>query len=858
MLWGGEGKIMDAKKDKISVEAEAIDEEFISEQFAEEFIAEPEPSEEQKEKRRVDKSRLLESIKGALSYIFVAAMWTVISFVLGRAELPFGAVFLGIALLCAASSKLGYIYLGLSLGAILGGEGAVVYFSAYTATLFIRILSRLLIDSPFVSKNEGEEETVELSALLPLLFSEHIFLRMASASVGAFIIAIYKLIAGGFLYYDLFGAGIALLGAPVAVYLFSGLSHNDGVLGVDRSIIGAYAGDGRRFAGVISLLAALVLGSTDISLFGMSLSLFGATFATLYFCRRRGLMYGLVSGVILGLAYSPMLAPALAFAAISSGALFSVSVFFACLSACTVSVAWALYIDGISALSSVLPAVLAASLLFAVIEKLYFSEIFASLKGEAVASAEESKPFVKPKSECEVLSRESLDAIVLDDTEQKVKVMCETFCSLSSLFYGLSERMRIPAANDLRQICDNAFDSFCHGCEMRSTCWESEYSSSLSAVGRMSAALGKNGHIDMSDVSAHMVERCSSMPDIVELINRNSTAHTQQLIVGDKTEIFALDYEAISELLAATMSSQREDFEYCADESQRVCELILEKGFMVSGVFVYGNQRRRNIFVRFKNEGELYRSRDALVSALEKLYGEKLSVLLGESDPSEMLLVSAPRYRVEFAKRCLKAEGEEGFCGDTINIFESDSDHFYSFISDGMGSGRDASLTSSICSVFLSKILTATGKCDISLDMLNGFLRNKGSSSLHECSATVDLLQYDLLTGKAEFYKGGAAPSYILRDGNLFKLRSNSVPLGIIKELGTKKISIDTAEGDIIVMVSDGVTQSREECPWLFDLLKANAKKESLATLADMIVKRAKYEGATDDISVVVMKVERL
>ena len=175
-----------------------------------------------------------------------------------------------------------------------------------------------------------------------------------------------------------------------------------------------------------------------------------------------------------------------------------------------------------------------------------------------------------------------------------------------------------------------------------------------------------------------------------------------------------------------------------------------------------------------------------------------------------------------------------------------------------MGSGRDAALTSSICSVFLSKILTATGKCDISLDMLNGFLRNKGSSSLHECSATVDLLQYDLLTGKAEFYKGGAAPSYILRDGNLFKLRSNSVPLGIIKELGTKKISIDTAEGDIIVMVSDGVTQSREECPWLFDLLKANAKKESLATLADMIVKRAKYEGETDDISVVVMKVESL
>ncbi len=461
----------------------------------------------------------------------------------------------------------------------------------------------------------------------------------------------------------------------------------------------------------------------------------------------------------------------------------------------------------------------------------------------------------KQKNACEVLSRECLDAIVLDDTEQRVKVMCETFSSLSSLFYSLSERMRIPAAKDLRQICDGAFDSFCHGCEMRSTCWESEYSSSLATVGKLSAALGKNGHVTADDLPPHLVERCSVVPDIIDQINRNSTSHTRQLIIGDKTEIFALDYEAISELLASTMTSQRHDFEYSAELSKKVSELVCEKGFAVVGAFVYGNIRKKNIFVRFKNEGELYKGQDALLSALEKLFGEKFCSLQSETVPSEMLFMSAPRYRVEFAKRSVKAEGEEGFCGDTINIFESERDYFYSFISDGMGSGRDAALTSSICSVFLSKILGATGKCDISLDMLNGFLRNKGSGSMHECSATVDLLQYDLVTGKAEFYKGGAAPSYIYRSGNLFKLRSNTVPLGIIKELDTKKISIDTAEGDIIVMVSDGVTQSREECPWLFDLLKANAKSESLASIADMIVKRAKYEGATDDISVVVMKV---
>jgi stage II sporulation protein E len=172
-----------------------------------------------------------------------------------------------------------------------------------------------------------------------------------------------------------------------------------------------------------------------------------------------------------------------------------------------------------------------------------------------------------------------------------------------------------------------------------------------------------------------------------------------------------------------------------------------------------------------------------------------------------------------------------------------------------MGSGREAALTSGICSVFLSKILSATGRCGISLEMLNGFLRNKGSGSMHECSATVDLLDLDLITGKAEFYKSGAAPSYIFRDGNLFKLRSNTVPLGIIKELDAKKLEIDIGEDDIIVMVSDGVTQSKDECPWLFELLKSSVGSESLASIADMIVKRAKYEGADDDVSVIVLRV---
>ena len=846
---------MDAKKETAIFEEEAAERASSSVEFSDEML-------EDNEK----KSKLLEndSVRRIIKNAIIGALWMFISFLIGKAELPFGAMPLGVALLCAASSKVIYIYTGLCFSAFALPQSPLVCICAYTAVLFIRVISRIVIDSPFEESDEGElPQTV--GEFLPFLFSEHVFLRMATASVGAFIIGIYFLVRGGFLYYYLFGLIIGIVGAPLATYLYSGLSKAGAPLGIKKSSADTSVNEMGIFAGVSAIAASLVWAADGLTLLGMPLSVFGAMAITLYYSRRKFVL-GLVAGTVCGLACSPMLAPTFAFAALASCALWKVSTFFACLSAFTVGMAWALYAEGISALSSVLPATLAASLIFAVVDKLYFDEH--SKKKNAPDDIEDELEMPEAELEsvsattpadfmsfgnCKVLGKDAIGQIMVSDTEERISLLCETFSSLSSLFYGLSEKMRTPAMSDLRQICDNAFECSCQRCDMRSVCWESEYSSSLSMLGKISSALGKSGHISKGDFPAHTVSRCSYLPDIIDQINHNSMMHTQQLIIGDKTEIFALDYESISELLSALLTSQKQDFEYREELSRAAKTAMDSNSILLKSIFAYGNERQYFFTLSDGDGEEISSKKKEIRELLEAVCGEPLEYK-SECD-GRAVLASARKYQIEYAKRSVKAEGEEGFCGDTLNVFESGKDHFYSFISDGMGSGREAALTSGICSVFLSKILTATSRCDISLEMLNGFLRNKGSGSMHECSATVDLLDFDLICGKAEFYKSGAAPSYIFRDGNLFKLRSNTVPLGIIKELDTKKISIDSKAEDIIVMVSDGVTQSKDECPWLFELLKASVDKESLASIADMIVKRAKYEGADDDVSVIVMRV---
>jgi len=116
----------------------------------------------------------------------------------------------------------------------------------------------------------------------------------------------------------------------------------------------------------------------------------------------------------------------------------------------------------------------------------------------------------------------------------------------------------------------------------------------------------------------------------------------------------------------------------------------------------------------------------------------------------------------------------------------------------------------------------------------------------------------DLYDGKASFYKSGAAPSYVLREDGLFKLRSKTLPMGILRQTDIKRLHFDIADGDVIVMVSDGVTGGKEECPWLFDLLKRYAGTENIECVAEQILNRARLENGNDDMSVIVLRITHL
>ena len=763
--------------------------------------------------------------------LFFGTIYAAVGYFLGGAVLPYGATPFGVGFLAVASRRVFYIYAGLCVYAW-HSSARVLLLSVYTLVLLLRLASRLTLDSLWDKESERKSGELTIGQVYPFIFSEKLWLRAAAAVVGALGIGIYRLSEGGMMYYDMYGAIISSVAVLLFVLLVSGLYIEN-------------AGKYRRLVSFIALTFAVIYFLGERQLYGISLGAAICLFMTLYITKRGGTVLGIISGGLLGLAVSIDLVPLFAFSALVGGMLFGISLPLAVFGASSVAIGWGIYTRGLGILNGLASAIVVSAVAFAVWDKLF----------EQTEPNTEKEKTEDSGMRSEMLSVREIERARADDTLVRLRSAGESFRSTSEMLFKISENLRTPGTADIRQICDNAFDASCVSCENKNLCWREEYRQTSETVSRLCRIVRERGSLTIDDGGDALISRCSRFPDILSEINHNTFLHTRELLEGDRTEVFALDYGVVSELMSKT--AELDPDEYKADEAlaEKIKKELRSDGFDLLSAAIWG-KRKRQIALFFDGEGALSESKDRIYSTVAEVCSFPIDD--GEVDNERGVISFSEKesFSVVTAQRNLCARGEDKYCGDTSGIFRSHDGRFYSFISDGMGAGREAAITSGIAALFIKNFLTGGCGCESVLKLINGFLRNRGNGSIHECSATVDIMELDLISGSAHFYKSGAAPTYVFRNGSLLKLRSHTVPVGIIREIDTRQIDFDVSCGDVIVMVSDGVTDGKEECAWLFDLLRSQGNGASPERIADLVVKYAKAEGATDDISVIVVKVE--
>ena len=324
-------------------------------------------------------------------------------------------------------------------------------------------------------------------------------------------------------------------------------------------------------------------------------------------------------------------------------------------------------------------------------------------------------------------------------------------------------------------------------------------------------------------------------------------------------DITAPEYRALSALLSKAMESEENEYLTDKELSKRLCQPLTDLKLEIVGVLVYG-VRKKTIYIKANEKELLLKNARLIIDTVSPLLPfavdfENYDLRKYGENGGALLIFEREKYSASVIRRKVVAR-DENVCGDSVALFKNKDDRFFALLSDGMGSGSSASAVSKISVGFLGNMLSSGGICKELIELLNGFLLARMQKNISECSATLDLFELDLMNGHASVYKCGAAPSYIYRRGRLFKMRSQSMPIGILNDVDLKKFELELSRGDIIVMVSDGVTGEGSECPWLFDLLAQNLPNRSLEHTAELIVKYATAKGSCDDISVILVRVE--
>ncbi len=215
-----------------------------------------------------------------------AFVFFLLGLLLGTREMTFGSIPLAYALLSSSIRQTPFVFLGILTSAFDGGNFSVVKIVGACAVITVRIVARLYLD-------KGEKIHKNISSISPIaqLFSEHIYLRVLSSALGVFFVGIWKIIEGGFRFYDLFGAIFYLLFTPTATWLFCHYFNINEQKIREQSAFSITPKSERLYNISSAMLVCAFLFSLDkITLLGMSAPIFFAVLFTLYATKRASFM----------------------------------------------------------------------------------------------------------------------------------------------------------------------------------------------------------------------------------------------------------------------------------------------------------------------------------------------------------------------------------------------------------------------------------------------------------------------------------------------------------------------------------------------------------------------------------------
>ncbi len=413
---------------------------------------------------------------------------------------------------------------------------------------------------------------------------------------------------------------------------------------------------------------------------------------------------------------------------------------------------------------------------------------------------------------------------------------------LSAVFTEMSNAFNSfkKCENTPEKIKNNATKSIkenvCKNCENFSRCSKNQARRDVGLNKMIDIGIAK-GKLSLIDLPDEVGDSCIHPADIIYYTNKFLAEYRNYklslLNLSSSRAIISKEAEGVAEILKGLALESGTLLKYQSKLEKTLSDELLKKGFLVSEILIYGEEK--NVTVSL-----ILNMKEYSLPALQNAIGRTLKtnvILCEKNNITEEKIHLSFKRRVDFdavfgiAK--VKKDGSE-ISGDTHSVLRITDEKFIVALSDGMGSGEKAETVSSVSLSLIESFYKAGMNSDLILNTVNKLL----SINTEDSFTALDVSVINLKNHTADFIKYGAPYGFIVNEGSVKIIEGNTLPLGILEDLSPSVASTEIFDGDMIILLTDGISDAFGSSSSIIDFLRTVPAKNP-QTLSNQILAKA-------------------
>ncbi len=391
----------------------------------------------------------------------------------------------------------------------------------------------------------------------------------------------------------------------------------------------------------------------------------------------------------------------------------------------------------------------------------------------------------------------------------RMKIFSESFLKLSRTLDTIAEQQTKLKQHEVDRIFEDISEKLCKNCDQCSNCWEHNFAQTYQAANLMFEKAQEKGVLGVEDIPMEFLSDCISAEDFIAETNRGFEIAKLNRIwhhrISESREVIAEQLKEVSTVIQEITGDIYETSQGARSEEERVVRALKAEHIHVKDITIFERgDNRKEVYITAACQGGRCVTTKEVAAILSDVLDSKMkvseaskSVIAKEYD--SFTFMTDTKFKVlTGVSRAMK----ESVSGDNFSLLKLESGEFMIAISDGMGTGAEAAEESETVMSLLEQMIEAGFRAETAIKLINSSLVLKADQQIF---STVDLNLINLFSGMCEFIKIGAAATFIKRDNWVETITSTTLPIGMFGNVDYDTVTKKLYEGDIIIMVTDGV-----------------------------------------------------